>query len=65
MEEIINDQTEEGKTVLHLAIEKGDHELCSFLLKKGAKTDVLLKNGDSTLLLAIKQNNGSIVKLLL
>lgn len=62
---IINDQTIHGTSILHMAIEKKDHELCTFLIEKGADVNLILKNGDSPLHLASRFGNLEMVKLLL
>lgn len=41
----INSQDGEGRTVLMIAAEKGEHEWVKFLLKKGAKKEVADKRG--------------------
>lgn len=50
MKDIINCQTAKGKTLLHLAIEKDDEELCAFLVEKGINLNIRYGNDRNTFL---------------
>ncbi|KAK2706236.1 hypothetical protein QYM36_016318 [Artemia franciscana] len=50
---------------LHLAVEKGRADMCELLIDSGAKLDAMNANKDTPLLIAIRNNNLELVKLLL
>ena len=52
----INAIDEDGNTLLHLAAQINDGELCAFFILKGADTEVVNKEGDTPLHVAIKSN---------
>ena len=52
--ENINAQDEDGNTALHVAARMNESELCSFLIIKGANTEIVNMSGDTALLVAVK-----------
>lgn len=65
LEDILNDQTQEGDSILHFAIEKVDVDVCSFLTEKGADVNLSIpKNGNTPLHLAAIVGNLDICKIL-
>lgn len=60
----INAVDSEGNTALHLAAQLDESDLVSFLVIKGADTEMRNKNGDTPLHLAIKNNNVAAAKVL-
>jgi ankyrin repeat protein len=63
----INDKTDSGKTVLHIACEKGYTDLAQYLLENGADSNTCINQGGtfiSLLYLAIQQNNTKLAQAL-
>lgn len=52
----IDEVDEDGNTVLHLAAEKNNADLCMFFMLKGADADLKNNNSDTALHVAIKNN---------
>lgn len=50
----INEADEEGNTILHMAADKDDADLCQYLMKKGADPDLKNNESDTPLMLAIR-----------
>lgn len=53
----INSVDENGNTVLHLAAQINDPDLCTFFIIKGADTELKNNNSDTALHIAIKNNS--------
>ena len=62
--DMINDQDNQGQGVLHRAVDFGHYEMCSLLLKKGAKVNLCRENFATPLHLAATTGDLEIVKLL-
>ncbi|KAK1806444.1 hypothetical protein P4O66_004783, partial [Electrophorus voltai] len=63
--EELNAQDEQGRTPLHWAVEKNQHESCMFLLELGADPNILTVALMAPLHLAVSQGHNHLVKLLL